>query len=219
MPAAGVVTSWSYQAPPVIADVPQVKLKVARRISGIPNDFMIVGEGTLMTPIAGVVNTYPAQIPVAAGDLIGVRIVSPGGISRPCARSSAPGFAFHSTGPDPPPGAIFSDSDGASPNLQLDLAVSLETTRCTGRPPTIAGTPRGDKLRGTPGRDVIVGLGGNDTILGLGGNDLICGGGAKDRLFGGKGKDRLIGGGGRRDTCVGGKDRDKEASCESTKSL
>ncbi len=214
-PDAGVITSWQYQAPADPAEVPQLKFKVARRAG--PNSFTIVGESRLRTPRAGELNSFPVQIAVEAGDLLGFHVNSPGGISRPCGRSPAPGYAFHSAAGDPPPGSNVEDPGGASADLQLDLSATLETTPCKGRSPTIAGTSGADRLTGTPDTDVMVGLGGNDTMNGLDGKDFICGGAGRDGLKGGDGKDSLTGGGGR-DTCVGGKGNDSAGSCETERS-
>jgi uncharacterized delta-60 repeat protein len=79
--------------------------------------------------------------------------------------------------------------------------------RCSGKVPTIAGTPGAEKLVGTNGKDVITSGVGNDTVNGIGGKDTICTGIGTDKLKGGKGKDTLLGEGGR-DTLKGGPGKD-----------
>jgi hypothetical protein len=231
-PFAGVITSWSYQAAGSVADLPQLKFKVARRAGG--NDFTIIGESRVMTPVAGMLNTYPAQIPVQAGDLIGFYVnVGPG--NRLCARAPAPGYRIHILFADPAPGAG-AQTFGLEPQAaQLDVSANLEppgtagsaATPCKGKASTVAGTAGADTLTGTPGADVMVGLAGNDLITGLGGKDVICGGRGKDNLKGGKGKDTLLGqkggdrlkGGGGKDVCKGGKGNDTASGCEVEKSI
>ena len=67
-PIPGVITSWSFLAGSSPAP-PQLKLKVARQVSG--NDYTIVGESGLANPAPGVLNTFPTRIPVRVGDVIG----------------------------------------------------------------------------------------------------------------------------------------------------
>jgi hypothetical protein len=67
-PAAGVITSWSFQtdaSPPSV-----LKLKVGRNAGG--GSYTITGEATAGTVAPGTVNTFSAGIPVGAGDLIGI---------------------------------------------------------------------------------------------------------------------------------------------------
>jgi len=63
---AWTVTSWSFEAGPT---PPSIKLKIGR--SAGPDRFTIIGESGLMTPGANRLNTFPVQIPVRAGDIIG----------------------------------------------------------------------------------------------------------------------------------------------------
>lgn len=220
VPAPGVITSWSFQAP--ATQVPQLKLKIGRRAGG--DNFAIVGESVLMTPAAGVLNTYPVQVPVQAGDLLGF-YVAPAAGTRFCARL-VPGYTLHKLFADPPPGTAptFAVEPQAA---QIGIAATVETTPCMGKPPTMAGTAGPDQLTGTAGPDVIVGLGGKDTISGLADNDVICGGPGKDKLKGGAGQDNLLGqggndklkGGGGSDVCKGAKGNDAASGCEVKKSL
>jgi len=68
VPSTGVITSWSFQdgATPV----PGLKLKVGRLTGG--SNYMITAEATAGSQMPNHVNTYPANIPVQAGDLVGL---------------------------------------------------------------------------------------------------------------------------------------------------
>jgi hypothetical protein len=113
-PFAGVITSWSFQAP---ASPPQLKFKVARPAGG--NDFTIVGEEGPRTPSASSLNTYPARIAVQAGDVIGFSNFTSGACER-----AVPGYTLHRIIGDVPPGttATFNPLSG----LQLDVSATLE---------------------------------------------------------------------------------------------
>jgi hypothetical protein len=116
VPFTGVITAWSFDAP--ATSVPTLKFKVAR--SAGPNEFVIVGEDGPRTITAGVLNTFPVQIPAQAGDLIGDYRVSGGLFAR-----SDDGYSVQTMVGDPAPGgsATFGDS-GAG--LQLDLSATIE---------------------------------------------------------------------------------------------
>ena len=113
-PSAGVITSWSYQAD---GAPPQLKFKVGRRSGG--DDFTMIGESVLVTPAPGVLNSYPVQIPVQAGDIIGLYTATPGGCVR-----NATGYGYHRLGGDvmPPTTATFIESV----DQQLDVSAILE---------------------------------------------------------------------------------------------
>ena len=68
VPVDGTITSWSFQAG---ADpVPGLKLKVGRPAGG--DDYTIIGESAAPTEAPNSVNDYSANIPVQAGDVIGM---------------------------------------------------------------------------------------------------------------------------------------------------
>jgi uncharacterized delta-60 repeat protein len=96
---------------------------------------------------------------------------------------------------------------GPSVNTDWALARYEGVPRCSGKIPTIAGTPGSETLTGTKGKDVITSGVGNDKVNGLAGKDTICGGLGSDKLKGGKGKDTLLGEGGK-DRLFGGPDKD-----------
>jgi len=112
----GVITSWSYQAG---AGTTQVKLKVARPAGG--NAFRIVGESGPNTATAGSLFTFPAQIAVAAGDILGIYTSG-----TACGRS-APGTGYldHYLYPGDPP--IGSTNNYLGPiEWQIDISATLE---------------------------------------------------------------------------------------------
>jgi hypothetical protein len=228
-PSEGVITSWSFQAGNA---VPSLKFKVGRPAGG--NLYTIIGESPLTTPAANILNTFPIQISVQAGDLIGFYV----GVAGQCGITGIPGYVHSAAAGDivPPNTATFTPLPAQM--VQLDVSAQLEPDcdkdgfgdetqdqnlsscapgtipppppggpTCKGQPATIVGTNGSDVRTASPGRDVIAGLGGNDTLSGLAGNDLICGGKGKDRLKGGGGKDKLLGQAGK-DNLQGGGAKD-----------
>jgi hypothetical protein len=142
-PSTGVITRWNFEAG---ASPPQVKFKVGRPAGGA--DFTIIGESTLMTPVASPpLNSYLTQIPVQAGDVIGLYTTT---VSSDCGRAQA-GYSFHFKNGDvmPPTTTTFSPFGG----FQLDVAALLEPDadqdgfgdesqdKCVGTPGTANGCP------------------------------------------------------------------------------
>jgi beta-lactam-binding protein with PASTA domain len=68
VPKPGVITSWSFQDG--VSTVSGLKLKVGRSVGS--GNYKIVADATAGTQTVNAVNTYPAHIPVKAGDLIGL---------------------------------------------------------------------------------------------------------------------------------------------------
>jgi Ca2+-binding RTX toxin-like protein len=224
-PTVGVITGWSFQAS--AANVPQLKFKVARPAGG--DSFTVIAESAVVTPQADKLNTFPVQIAVQAGDIIGFFTNTAGH----CAQEPA-GYIHHAKAGDVAPSTtpvLFTafggqldvsallepdcDKDGLGdetqdPNLSTCAAPGPGSTSvfCKGKPATIVGTAGNDVRSGTPGNDVMVGQGGNDALSGLAGRDLICGGAGKDKLNGGSGNDFLSGQKGK-DKLRGGKGKDK----------
>jgi hypothetical protein len=216
-PAAGVITSWSFEAD---NDPPDMRFKVARPEGG--GLFTIIGQSGLEDPAPSELNTFPVNIPVQAGDVIGNYITDPDPTG--CQRSvpDHPIFVRFGEVLLGETATFFDDGDS-----QLDLSAELEPYRCGGKNATLAGTAGKDELVGTSGDDVIVAFGGKDTIKGKGGADVACGGNGKDKLKGGADNDKLKGqkgndamkGAAGEDKCVGGKGKDTAKKCEVTKSL
>jgi hypothetical protein len=80
-----VITSWSFQA---AGAPPQLKFKVGRFAGG--NNFTVIGENGLVTPAANILNSYFTQIPVRAGDIIGIYTETSGNCER-----SLSGYDYH----------------------------------------------------------------------------------------------------------------------------
>jgi hypothetical protein len=134
-PSDGTITSWSFQAD---GAPPQLKFKVGRP-TGNPNQFTIVGESNLKIPVAGQLNSYTAQIPVLAGDLIGFYTATMGGCLR--GGTTAPTVFQRMAGEATLDGTFAFAPD---PAFQLDLSAVFEPTPVTTTPETsITRRPKG----------------------------------------------------------------------------
>jgi hypothetical protein len=91
----GVITSWSFHAG---ATAPQLKFKVARPVG--PTSYTIVGDTGVHSTAPNILNTFPAQIPVLAGDVIGFFTATG---SHPCLRPNT-GHNYVVNSADLPPG-------------------------------------------------------------------------------------------------------------------
>jgi hypothetical protein len=116
-PFDGIITSWSFQTN---ASAPQLRFKVGQPVGG--NSFRIVGESGVHPTTANAVNTFPTQIAVQAGDVIGFYTVTGG---APCLRPATGYRAFFSTGDVPPGSAPPFGSE--MQQQQLNIAATLET--------------------------------------------------------------------------------------------
>jgi hypothetical protein len=94
--AAGVITSWSFHNG--IDALPGLKLKVARPQSG--GGHVFVGEAAAGTQNLHALNTFPANIPVQPGDIIGIFVGSPFGHCGTFTSNS--GDTFDQFSGDPP---------------------------------------------------------------------------------------------------------------------
>jgi hypothetical protein len=225
-PSEGVITSWSFQAG---SAVPSLKFKVGRPAGG--NLYTIIGESALVTPAANILNTFPIQISVQAGDLIGFYV----GVAGQCGITGIPGFVHSAAAGDvtPPNQATFNplpdqmvqldvsarlepdcDKDGFGDETQdQNLSSCAPGTTPTGPAPTLpSGAPATCKgkratIVGTNGSDARTASQGRDVIVALGGNDTLSGLGGNDVICAGAGKDTLRGGGGK-DTLLGQKGKD-----------
>jgi hypothetical protein len=113
----GVITSWSYRAG---ATSPQLRLKVVRSLGS--SDYLIVGESSLRTAPARTLSTFPARIPVAAGDAIGLYLATGGECYRNTADTSFLWTVIHD---DPAVGST-ADFNDQPDHIQLDIAAKLE---------------------------------------------------------------------------------------------
>jgi hypothetical protein len=122
VPSDGVITSWSFQAG---ADpIPPMKLKMFRAAGG--DDYTTVGESQLVTPAPDVLNTFPTQIPVNAGDVPGHFYTDSTFSFR-----ELPGFTAEfnfgdpgTPGLDAPPGTTLTYEPDAGD--QIDVSAALE---------------------------------------------------------------------------------------------
>ena len=73
VPANGTITSWSTMT---ATNGGQIKLKIFRPISGMTNSFSVVGQTDPQTLVLNTTNTFPANIAVKAGDLVGMNSFS-----------------------------------------------------------------------------------------------------------------------------------------------
>ena len=223
VPIPGVITSWTHNAGAGAGQT--LKMKVFRSIGGL--DYRVVAHDgpRAITPQGTDGNTFEVNIPVQAGDFLGLNTQNAPTNPNAC-DFFAPGasrFLFDGDLADGDSGAFEPDSSLYNTNV----SARLEPSRCGGENATIGGTNAADTIEGTTGDDVIAALGGRDVVRGLRGKDIVCGGrgndklkggGGKDKLKGGTGRDRLIGGAGR-DKCVGGKGDDVAKKCDVEKSI
>jgi hypothetical protein len=118
------LTSWSFEAD---AAPPQLKFKVARAAPGADlttdADLTIVGESGVVTPAPNTLNTFPVQIPVKPGDLIGTYTQTLGN----CRRTQA-GYSFLFDPTDVPPGTTTSFEPTGNPTPQLDVSAVVTPT-------------------------------------------------------------------------------------------
>jgi hypothetical protein len=123
VPSNGVITSWSFEAS---ADqVGPMKVKIVRPAGG--DDFTTVGESSLETPSLGTLNTWPTQISVKTGDLLGEYYDSSTFPLRADSSYHTNEISAGSPSPavDPPPGTT-TNYPPSSGDYQIDLSVVLE---------------------------------------------------------------------------------------------
>jgi len=221
-PSKGVVVLWRVK---VGATSSPASLRILR--PGNSNTRAGVGTSPTENPPANQVSIYEAQLPIQAGDAIGLNCCGGGfPFKNFFARSTS---SFLQWSPPLQDGGPARSAIMTVPNLEVLVNADIEpdanrnglgdkTQECRGRAATVRGTDAADKLSGTPGPDVIAAGGGNDKVSGRGGNDLICGGSGKDDLKGGKGNDTLLGQKGN-DGCKGGTGNDSASKCEVEKSI
>jgi hypothetical protein len=117
VPSEGVITSWSFLAD---ATPPQLKFKVGRP-TGTPNQFTVVAESDLKTPVASQLNTYSIQAQAKAGDLIGLYTATMGDCLRGVS-SGPPAFTRLGEAAMNTPATFTSDTS------QYDVSAVLEPT-------------------------------------------------------------------------------------------
>ena len=69
IPVSGVISKWTYNAPPELEPgFFNQTLKILRRVGG--SQFQVIGESA-PSPLSGGLNTFSTRVPVLAGDIIG----------------------------------------------------------------------------------------------------------------------------------------------------
>src|SRR5262245_20099661 len=117
--AAGVITSWSFHNG--IDALPGLKLKVARPQPG--GGYAFVGEAAAATQNLHTLNTYPADIPVQVGDIIGIFVGSPFGHCG----TNTPGDTFDQFTGDPllnTPAPLSPDTQGSFVRYPVSATVT-----------------------------------------------------------------------------------------------
>jgi Ca2+-binding RTX toxin-like protein len=213
VPGTGTITSWSHQAALNVGQT--LTVKIFRKVAE-PARYAVVGHDGPRTLAASTLNTFPTNIAVKPGDVLGLNDYSPGaanacyfivpGDSRlgrlgDLADGESGDFDISFEDARLNIQAVFEpdcDQDGLGDETQDTDTASCKpaaavSATCRGLQATIVGTPSNDVRTGTAGRDVMLGLEGDDTLRGLAGNDVICGAKGNDALNGGKGKDTLLG--------------------------
>jgi Ca2+-binding RTX toxin-like protein len=226
----GTITSWSTEASAGAGQA--LTLKVFRPLGGAT--YRVVGHDGPRALSAGTLNTFPASVPVKAGDVLGSAI--PAAEPTGC-NFVVPGDTYLFREPELADGES-GDFTGVQADRRLDISAVVESdcdhdglddatedpdlSTCapgttpppgTGPAPTLpsgaSATCKGvpATIIGTEGNDVRTGSPGRDVIVALGGNDSLSGLAGKDVICGGPGKDTLKGGKGK-DTLLGQKGKD-----------
>lgn len=122
-PFPGVITSWSFVSGSTVGS--PIKLKVFRP-TGVPSEFATVGESAEVTPLPSTHTTFATSIPVAAGDLLGLRSTT--GASTPCVVTtwSFDDLMRATAGADSAPGAPASMALGFD-RRRLPIGAAVET--------------------------------------------------------------------------------------------
>ncbi len=95
-PMDGVITSWTHGAGP---DVGSLRLLVARPSTITPGAYTIVAKSALQPITASTFNTFPAQVPIAAGQQLALDVDPVGTVY--CGTLGQPGdVAVYATGVD-----------------------------------------------------------------------------------------------------------------------
>jgi hypothetical protein len=120
-PAAGVITSWSFQSSSSGGGAP-VKLKVARAAGG--DNFTVVGESESQNiPGVDALHTFPVRITVQQGDLIGLSAM-PASVFL-CSRS-ATGYTVHESAFGADVAVSSTQTFSSVPDRQLGVSALLE---------------------------------------------------------------------------------------------
>jgi hypothetical protein len=138
VPGAGTITSWSTNA--AAGSGRMLAIKIFRK-TGDPNVYTVIGHDGPYPLAGGLVNTFPASIPVKAGDLLGVNATNAGTINTACFFSvpGEPTLYFFGNLNDGQSAAFVNDP-GTRPNVTAVFAPSNTVT---------VGTTTRNKKKGT----------------------------------------------------------------------
>ncbi len=146
VPAAGTLTSWSHNAR--AASGQQLTMKIFRKVAD-PATYQVVGHDGPRNLTGGVLNTFPTNIAVQPGDVLGLNIRSP--TATACGFAAAPGdtILIHGTAPDGTsvPGLPDGDSgafDTPNDSARLNISAVVEPTNSF-----TLGKPKLNKKKGT----------------------------------------------------------------------
>ena len=130
--AAGTITSWSFHNG--MDELPGLKLKVARpQPSG---GYVFVGEAAAGAQNLHALNTYPANIPVQPGDIIGIFVGSPFGHCGTFTSNS--GDTFDQFTGDPPLNSPVSPN-GSVDLVRFPVSATVTTPDAVPTPPSNTG--------------------------------------------------------------------------------
>jgi hypothetical protein len=232
-PSDGVVVRWRIKVGP--NGTTPVALRIIRRPEPVSEASTGGGTGPTVTPPANQTSTYDVQLPIFAGNSVGIDCcATPAGGSNVFSSSSGATLV----GWDP---ALVDNAPARSPNvspaafndLQLLVNADIEPdcdndglgdetqdpniSSCAPPPPGTTPPPIGIPPPGSPPgtppvtcrglNATIVGTEGSDVRTASQGQDVIAGLGGNDTLSGLGGKDVICGGRGK-DTLRGGKGKD-----------
>jgi IPT/TIG domain/PASTA domain len=120
VPSAGVITSWSTNAAAGAGQT--LSFKVYRPLGN--NQFLVVGHDGPRPLLPSVLNTFPTQIQVQAGDLIGDNDENATSVPNACEFVGAPGDAAGYKEGTLGDGAIF-EEEGATPGERPNVSATL----------------------------------------------------------------------------------------------
>jgi hypothetical protein len=156
--AAGTITSWSIRT---ASAGDNYTLKIFRRTTD-PDIFRVTGHSGPHSPSSAGLNTFPAQLAVSSGDLIGLNA---SGMANNCRFGSIGDFVLRSVPPGSlpdgalgnfPPTSAFSDS-------RLNLSATLVPTNAFS-----VGRITRDRHKGTATLEILVSNPGAVTLAGAG---------------------------------------------------
>jgi hypothetical protein len=126
VPTAGVITSWSNQAPEGLGQ--ELTFKVFRPAGAGPllPAFQVVGQDGPRSLTPNAVNTFPVEIPVKAGDLIGDNDVNAEAVPNACLlKTSSPADVVYWRGGSVLPGLLPFEASKAESGSRLNVSATL----------------------------------------------------------------------------------------------